>query len=172
LFLNVRAQRLTAACDGLTVDAARLTAATMAGTRRLRDAVAGAAADRAVEGRRLHLARPSRRAPLLVSVLPFWRVGVVVPGAGSARAAIFIKEPDAPVSIDRVTVADAFRLTRRESEIAVMLADGRDLNAIAEALGLSIGTVRFHLKRVFEKTGTHGQGPLVALIRGFTEPWN
>jgi DNA-binding CsgD family transcriptional regulator len=172
LFLNARAQRLTADCDGLSVDAARLATATPVATRRLREAVAEVAADRAVEARRLHLVRPSRRAPLLVSVLPFWRVGVVVPGAGNARAAIFVKEPDAPVSIDRATVADAFRLTRRESEIAVMLADGRDLNAIAAALGLGIGTVRFHLKRVFEKTGTHGQGPLVALIRGFTEPWN
>jgi DNA-binding CsgD family transcriptional regulator len=58
-------------------------------------------------------------------------------------------------------------LTRRESEIAVLLAEGLDLKTIALRLGAGRGTVREHLKHVFEKTGARSQVALVALLRGF-----
>ena len=35
---------------------------------------------------------------------------------------------------------------------------------IAEAAGVSIGTVRSHMKALFSKTGTHRQAELVALL--------
>jgi DNA-binding CsgD family transcriptional regulator len=92
-----------------------------------------------------------------------------VPSAGSARVAVFITEPDAPSPIDRIVIAETFRLTRRESEIAVLLADGFGVDTIASRLGLGRGTVRDHLRHIFEKTGAHSQPALVALLRGFVE---
>jgi DNA-binding CsgD family transcriptional regulator len=50
-----------------------------------------------------------------------------------------------------------------------MLGGGHDLAQIAVALGVGVGTVRHHLKRVFDKTGTRNQVSLVALIRGFDQ---
>jgi DNA-binding CsgD family transcriptional regulator len=33
-------------------------------------------------------------------------------------------------------------------------------------IGISVGTVRFHVKRMFQKTGVRSQAALVSLIRG------
>ena len=39
-------------------------------------------------------------------------------------------------------------------------------------LGIGLSTVRYHLKRAFEKTGMRSQAALAALIRGFADPWH
>jgi DNA-binding CsgD family transcriptional regulator len=166
---NARALRIAAEADGLVLDHAGLAAGSPAATRELREAVASVSHDLAVEGRRIRLERPSHRPPLLLTVLPIWRLGIDVPAVGTARAAVFITEPDVPPALDRAAIAEAFRLTRRESEVAVLLADGLDLETIAARLGLSRGTVRDHLKHVFDKTGARSQVALVALLRGFID---
>jgi DNA-binding CsgD family transcriptional regulator/PAS domain-containing protein len=168
LFVNTRASRIAAEADGLSLNGGSLASASPVVTRRLREAIA--AVSRAAEGRRIAVPRPSHRPPLLLAVLPVWRLGIELAGAGTPRAAIFITEPDAPRTIDRSAVADIFRLTPRESEIAVLLAGGADLATIAVQLGLRLGTVRDHLKQVFEKCGARSQAALVALLRGFVDP--
>jgi DNA-binding CsgD family transcriptional regulator len=81
---------------------------------------------------------------------------------------IFITEPDASPVIDSEALADSYRLTRREAEIATLLAGGANIETIAVRLSLAVGTVRFNLKRVFEKTGARSQAAVVALARGFS----
>ena len=80
---------------------------------------------------------------------------------------MLVSEPDAPPPVDKEAFADNFHLTRREADVACLLASGADISAIAAALDLGVGTVRFHLKHVFQKTGTANQAALVALARGF-----
>jgi DNA-binding CsgD family transcriptional regulator len=171
--VNARGSQIIAERDGLTLDADRLVAGTPAATQQLRDAIATVAADGPPEGRRLRLERPSQRPPLVLTLLPIGRLPIVLPGGGPVpRVAIFIKDLGAPLAIDRLAVAEAFRLTPRECEVAVMLADGHDLARISAMLGVSLHTVRYHLKGVFEKTGMRSQAALAALIRGFAEPWH
>ena len=43
------------------------------------------------------------------------------------------------------------------------LANGLSTEAAAEALDISIATLRTHLQRIYAKTGTHTQGGLVRL---------
>jgi DNA-binding CsgD family transcriptional regulator len=167
--LNDRATRIVAEADGLTVDTAGLAASTPAATQRLRETIAVMSRDTAIGPQRIRLDRPSCRLPLLLTVFPIWRLDATVPGAGSARVAVFITEPDAPLPIDRALIAETFGLTRRESEIAVLLADGISRDMIARRLGLGRGTVREHLRHVFEKTGARSQPALVALLRGFID---
>lgn len=57
----------------------------------------------------------------------------------------------------------AHDLTRSESLVAHQVLDGRTLNEMTEATGLSLATVRSYLKQVMAKTGTHRQSELVAL---------
>ena len=168
LLLNARAEKIVAEADSLIVDANGLAATTPMATRQLRDAIATASRSTALE-QRLRLERRARRAPLLLSILPVWRLGAELPGIASPRVAIVIGEADAPAPIDRVAFGDTYRLTRRECEIAILIGDGLDPQSVALRLGIGMGTVRHHLKHVFEKTGTRNQTALVALLRGFTD---
>jgi DNA-binding CsgD family transcriptional regulator len=170
VYANAKALSIVAEADGLALNGG-LTAATPEATRQLRAAFAQATSDAASEPVRLAIQRPSHRPPLQLAFLPIRRLGATVRGGGSAAVAIFLTLPGAIPSIERQMVADAFRLTKRESEVAVRLAEGQDLAIIAEALGIRVAAARQYLKRVFDKTGVHNRAALVALIRGFAEPW-
>src|SRR5687767_10343092 len=171
-FLNARAQTLLAAADGLAVSPDGLVAATPELTHALRSGIARVAAsngdsngDGRVAAVRLRLQRPSLRPSLRVTLTPAWRLDP----EGAGGVAVLVSEPDAPPPIDKEALADSFQLTRREADVACLLAAGADISAIAAALDLGIGTVRGHLKHVFRKTGTTSQGALVALARGFIQ---
>jgi DNA-binding CsgD family transcriptional regulator len=43
------------------------------------------------------------------------------------------------------------------------------LAAVAAQLGIGLGTVRHHLKRLFDKTGTHSQSAFIARLLGFID---
>jgi DNA-binding CsgD family transcriptional regulator len=51
-----------------------------------------------------------------------------------------------------------------EAEVASRLAAGMGPSEIGEALGITVYTVRGHLKQLFTKTGTHRQAELVRVI--------
>lgn len=52
-------------------------------------------------------------------------------------------------------------LTARESEIVRMIADGLRNKEIAAQLGISEGTVKVHLHRIYEKLGVDGRVELI-----------
>ena len=98
----------------------------------------------------------------------------IVPVRGVARdvflttAAVAVLVARSPrlsrFSIDRAAAYDLFGLTDRELQVAALLAEGLSLIEIAGVLRIQPGTVRNHLKSVFEKTGTGRQAELVALL--------
>jgi DNA-binding CsgD family transcriptional regulator len=57
-----------------------------------------------------------------------------------------------------------FRFTRTQARLAEMLCEGMRPTHAAEALGVKISTVRTHVGQMYEKTGTHSQAQLVALL--------
>ena len=66
--------------------------------------------------------------------------------------------------ISEVSLRSRFLLTRAEAQIALGIADGETLAAIAQSRSVSISTARGQLKSVFAKTGTHRQAELMALL--------
>jgi DNA-binding CsgD family transcriptional regulator len=62
------------------------------------------------------------------------------------------------------------RARRAESRVAVRLAAGASLAAIASELRVGAGTVRRHLEHLFLKTGTRGQVELAALVHRYRLP--
>jgi len=62
-------------------------------------------------------------------------------------------------------------LSARETEILQLVAEGMSNKQIAAQLGLSDGTVRIHLSRIFEKLGVHDrtQAAMQALQRGIVK---
>ena len=184
-FANGRALEIVAQADGLSLAAGRLSAAVSAATQRLRQAIAAASTHVATAfpsgagpGLKLRLKRPSGRPPLLLWLFPIQALGqplgqslgASAAGAPAPRIAIFITEPDDGPPIDRDAIADAFELTPREAAIAALLAGGHDLAGAAQALAIGIGTARYHLKHVLDKTSTRSQATLVATLRGFLGP--
>jgi DNA-binding NarL/FixJ family response regulator len=49
------------------------------------------------------------------------------------------------------------RLTAREHQIAELVEQGLRNRDIGRTLGIQTGTVKIHLKHIFEKTGVHGR---------------
>jgi DNA-binding NarL/FixJ family response regulator len=54
-------------------------------------------------------------------------------------------------------------LTKRETDIVLLLQMGHDVTAIARRLGLSLNTVRGHVKQILWKTDAHSQLEAVAV---------
>jgi DNA-binding CsgD family transcriptional regulator len=57
-----------------------------------------------------------------------------------------------------------YGLTPAESRLADLLLEGIEVREAAEHLHITIGTARFHLKRVLAKTGSHRQTELLRLM--------
>lgn len=57
------------------------------------------------------------------------------------------------------------RLTASERAIALVLADGCSNQEIADRLGKTLHAVKFHLHKVYEKTGISNRAALVAVLR-------
>jgi DNA-binding CsgD family transcriptional regulator len=82
---------------------------------------------------------------------------------GAALIVILLDPEDCPEP-SHALLQQVFGLTRGEARLAVQLSCGQSLQDIAEASGVSIGTVRSQAKAVLTKTDTHRQAELVALL--------
>lgn len=60
---------------------------------------------------------------------------------------------------------DRYGLTRRELEVATLLAQGRTNSAIADALHISSHTARHHTQRILGKLGVHSRAAAGAKLR-------
>jgi DNA-binding NarL/FixJ family response regulator len=60
---------------------------------------------------------------------------------------------------------DKYGLTRRELEVATLLAQGRTNTAIANTLHISTHTARHHTQRVLGKLGVHSRAAAGAKLR-------
>lgn len=69
------------------------------------------------------------------------------------------------VSLSKVdAMRRRFRFTRTQARLAEMLCEGMRPTHAAEVLGVKISTVRTHVGEMYQKTGTHSQAQLVALL--------
>lgn len=94
----------------------------------------------------------ARASPLAGAALPL----------GESRALLTLGRMRS-TGADVQTLTAAFGLTPAEARVAQLISQGRDLPAVAEALELSLGAVRFHLKSILPKAGVARQAAFVAL---------
>lgn len=64
----------------------------------------------------------------------------------------------------RTAVAQRFGLSARETEIFLLLAQGRSRPYIRDSLYLSKNTVATHIRHIYEKLGVHSQQELIDLV--------
>ena len=81
-----------------------------------------------------------------------------------AAALVLIVDVRRHARLDRGLVAAVLGLTPAESEVAVLLAEGRTLSEIASASGRGMTTIRWHLKHIFNKLGVARQADVVRMI--------
>ncbi len=62
------------------------------------------------------------------------------------------------------TLQKMFGLSPAEAKLAVLIAKGETLTCVAQACKVSMATARTQLASVFQKTRTHRQAELVALL--------
>lgn len=85
----------------------------------------------------------------------------------AAAAAVFVRSAEFDARSPLETVAKVFKLTPAELRVLLAIVEIGGAPEAAEALGIAETTVKFHLKRLFEKTGTRRQADLVKIVAGY-----
>lgn len=67
------------------------------------------------------------------------------------------------------TVAEEFKLTRREEEVLQLLSEGMNAQAIAETLVVSMSTAKSHMRSIYAKLEVHAQNELIILVHHHME---
>lgn len=164
VFANAFARALSNESEGFSLQG-RLRAATPELTRALQTHVAKvtAAASRSEDVMRgMALPRLDGGGEILLMICTL--SGGEGDSESSPLAAIFISDTGRRRAPPEHMLASLFGLTPAEAQVAHGLVSGQRSADIARYLNISQTTVAFHLRNLFEKTGTHRQVDLVALI--------
>ncbi len=155
---NRSADDMLARTDGFYVDQGRLATRVLHETRGLAQAIARVACG-AEANAVIRVSRTGGQMPFLVTV-----ASVSTGTSPCSGIVLFIHDPALSRVPDASWLSRIYGLTPVEGKVAAELAAGRSLQEIADRRGISIQTVRGHLKQVFSKTGTHRQGELVSRL--------
>jgi DNA-binding CsgD family transcriptional regulator len=116
-------------------------------------------------GGALAIRRPSGRRPLSVIAVPSLPSVTFSAGMFGAAVVLFIADPEAsPPAAPPEMLSVLYGLTPGEARTALLVAEGLAPRQVAEALGVSLHTLRTVLKRVFAKTGVDRQSALARLL--------
>jgi DNA-binding CsgD family transcriptional regulator len=85
-----------------------------------------------------------------------------------ATAAIFVHRAALELPDPPDVIARTFKLTKTELRVLLALVELGGGPEVAEALGIGNGTVKTHLRNLFQKTGVKHQVDLVRLVAGFS----
>jgi DNA-binding CsgD family transcriptional regulator len=166
LYANRVASEIAASRDGLRVGTWGLRAALASDDAALQRLVRQACIG---DGRgprsssRIAISRGSGRRPYTIQVMPLRSCHARFLN-GPAAALVLVVDHEREAHLPPADLQEVYDLTPAEAEVAVRVLRGHGLQYVAGELRVSLSTVRVHLQRVFEKTGTHRQAELVRLL--------
>ena len=162
---NDRARQMLLEQDGIADRAASLQAAVPGDNARLQELLAQALPAAGGQGQSgsMTLRRPSLLPRLILHVTPVTNRET---GYRSQRVAalVLVVDPMDRLRIDPALVQSVLGLSPTETEIAVLLAQGRTLRQIAHMTGRGYNTVRTHLTHTFSKLGVSRQFEVAQLV--------
>ncbi len=159
IYANHAASEILRCRQALQVARGLIAGCQPAATRHLRRAVQ-------TDGGTLSLPRPDGGRPCLVQVLSW------AEGSESDRGAVLvIADPESARPPSPAGIASLLRLTSAEARAVAYLAAGWRPHRIAEHLGVSITTVRTHLKSASQKTGCRRSGELISMVLRSPAAW-
>jgi DNA-binding CsgD family transcriptional regulator/PAS domain-containing protein len=155
-FANSAAEAIIAESDGLRLHNGLLRASRRQESEALSRLIAEAAG---VHGRAavrrtgaMHVSRPSMRQPLPLVVAPMRFSGSSLREA--LAVSITISDPERLPETTTDTLVRLYGLTNAEAALAVLLLQGVSPRVAADRLGVSINTVRTHIRHLLIKTET------------------
>jgi GAF domain-containing protein len=162
IFVNEAVQTLVAARDGLYLDRdGNLGIADQQGARQLLACQANVR--RGGAGDVIRVRRPSGEPPYVILVSPLVSQDLLL---GDRRRGILIAihDPSRRVVTKVELVARLLNLPPGAAKVVAALLDGIDLKDYAEQAAISPNTVKFHLKKAFDLTGSRSQTDLVRRV--------
>lgn len=156
LYANAQAESLFSQGTGPIAHKRRLTAADSRDAARIKEALSKCAQG---EGVGLKLENPALGKSWAASFTP---LRASAPGGEpGARILLLVADLDRAPTHALPQFAQLYRLTPAETRVLQQLLEPRGTQDIAEALKISIKTLRIHLSNLFAKTGTANQRELV-----------
>ncbi|MDV7339368.1 response regulator [Terasakiella sp. A23] len=169
VFMNNAASDIFALSDGVDVGATSIfRTSKVAETKTLHSMISDAAVDLGSademdrEGGAMTVSRPSLKRDFSLLVVPLPDDEDISSDTGNV--AVFINDPEKHNEPPTGVLARLYGLTEAEARLLQALIVGKKLETVSEDFGVSMNTVRSHLKQVFRKTGTNRQPELVSLV--------
>jgi len=167
--MNRKAREILARGDGLISVGRSISAVKKSTQRGLSHAIQRIAASGATpsSGQEIFIERASGKAPYRLTLLPLlpdaaekypWAV------ISQAAAIVLIEDPELRNSVSPEFLQRRYGLTGAEARLAASFSETASLKVSAEALGITEGTARQYLKRIFQKTDTKSQTELMKLL--------
>jgi DNA-binding CsgD family transcriptional regulator len=88
----------------------------------------------------------------------------------SAVAAVFVQRASLDLPSPQAAIGKLYKLTPTELRVLSGIVHVGGVPEVALAMGISVSTVKTHLRRLFAKTGTDRQADLVKLVAGYANP--
>lgn len=165
---NIAADSIFALEDGMRIQDQRLLVSSMPEADRLGRYISIAATP-GLEGperlkRTVFIPRPSGKPAFRIAVAPQTAATCAIGEGQGCLVAVFITDPDkeVPISLEELTVP--YGLTRAEARVAKLVIEGKTPREAADELDVSYNTVRTHLTRILEKSGTDRQVEFVRMF--------
>lgn len=172
VYANRAANDIAASGDIICLDTGRVRAMDTSSGKALKRAIgetleAAEAGKEKVVGVMLQQEKGARSVSALACALVSADVlpgNVAEPLSGQPLVALFLCASDRRRRAPEALLAELFGLTPTEARVASALANSTRANDVAEELGVSQTTIAFHMRNLFQKTGTNRQADLIALI--------
>jgi len=163
VFANRAARAIAAQKDGLSMTRDGLVASAIPERVRLRalldEAMRTSSGQGLAAGGAMTVARPSLKRSFLVLVTP---LSLALEGdAPTGMATVFISDPETRADTIEEAVRRLYGLTDGEARVAKAFAATGNVDQVTEQLGIGRETVRWHLRHLYRKTGTHRQAALL-----------
>lgn len=170
---NAAAEAILSAGDFLRSSGGRLVAGDAQADHALRETAAVAVdGDDAVGVKGIAVPLIARQGDRYVAhVLPLTSGARRDTGAAyAAAAAVFVRKATLEYPSPPEIIGKTYNLTPAELRVLVGIVEVGGVPEVAAELGVADTTVKTHLRRLFEKTGTSRQADLVKLVAGFATP--
>jgi DNA-binding CsgD family transcriptional regulator len=90
--------------------------------------------------------------------------------AYTAVAAVFVQKASFELPSSREIIAKSYKLTPTELRVLLAIVEVGGVPKVSEAMGITVSTVKTHLRRLFAKTSTDRQADLVKLVAAYANP--